>query len=311
MKPMANKHVVHKDSAISYQSKINILVADLVRIMCNVSRLCEEEERTRKAQEFMIRMQYSGYSKKERSIVFVKAKYKYKKKIEEDTTGTRPMYRSKTWNEEDRKKEKIAKRTNWYKKGGYETVFFVDATPDQELAKKCEEIFKKSELKIKVIERSGQSVKQALSRSDPFKSKNCKNDSCEVCLTEENVNCKIREVVYCISCDGTKETGEKCTNIKYIGETSRSIGERFAEHRKAYLHEEEEQKKKSVFYDHLTKVHDGIPQPMKLEIIASCPGDAMLRQMTEAVKISEEKPVANTKEEWVQNIPRSRRERTN
>ena len=208
----------------------------------------------------------------------------------------------------------MEKRRSWYKKGGYDTVFFVDATPDQELANKCREIFKKSELKIKVIERSGQSVKQALSRSDPFKPKNCSNALCAVCILEENsenVNCKNREVVYRISCDGTKENGEKCENITYVGETSRSIKERFTEHTKSYLHEVEEQRKKSVFYDHVTKEHNRIPQPLKLEIIASYPGDAMLRQMAEAVMISDEKPVINTKEEWVQNQPRKRKERRN
>ena len=311
MKPMANKHVVHRDSGISYQSKINILVADLVRIMCNVSRLCKEEERTRRVQEFMTRMQYSGYSKSERSAVLIKANHKYEKKIEEDTTGERPMYRSKTWNAEERRKEKIAKKTNWYKKGGYDTVFFVDATPDQELANKCREIFKKAELNIKVIEKSGQSVRKALSRSDPFKTKNCKKESCEVCATEDKVNCKHREVVYKISCDGTKENGEKCKNITYIGETSRSIAERFSEHKRALLHESTEQKKKSVFYEHITKEHNQVPQPLKLEIVGSYPGDAMLRQMAEAVMIADEKPVINSKDEWIQNQPRKRNERRN
>ena len=118
-------------------------------------------------------------------------------------------------------------------------------------------------------------------------------------------------MVYKISCDGTKENGEKCKNITYIGETSRSIAERFAEHKRALLHESTEQKKKSVFYEHITKEHNQVPQPLKLEIVGSYPGDAMLRQMAEAVMIADEKPVINSKDEWIQNQPRKRNERRN
>ena len=39
MKPIASKHVISKTSALSEETKMNILVADLVRIMRNVSPL--------------------------------------------------------------------------------------------------------------------------------------------------------------------------------------------------------------------------------------------------------------------------------
>ena len=52
-KPMSNKYLVHRESAIPTRSKMNILIADLVRIMRNVSRLCKLEERNSKIQEFV------------------------------------------------------------------------------------------------------------------------------------------------------------------------------------------------------------------------------------------------------------------
>ena len=66
-KPISNKYVIHRDTALPIRSKNNILVADLVRIMRNVSRLCRTEERVLKIQEFIDRMQYSGYAKSERA----------------------------------------------------------------------------------------------------------------------------------------------------------------------------------------------------------------------------------------------------
>ena len=53
MKPMSNKYVVHKESAMSQKSKINILTADLIRIMRNISELCKPEEREIKIQHYI------------------------------------------------------------------------------------------------------------------------------------------------------------------------------------------------------------------------------------------------------------------
>ena len=49
-KPMANKYVVHHESALPPKNKINILVADLLTVMKNVSALCSLEERQEKIQ---------------------------------------------------------------------------------------------------------------------------------------------------------------------------------------------------------------------------------------------------------------------
>ena len=53
MKKIASKSVINKDSAISQDAKVNILVADLVRIMRNVSKHCEMNERTQHVQHFL------------------------------------------------------------------------------------------------------------------------------------------------------------------------------------------------------------------------------------------------------------------
>ena len=45
--------------------------------------------------------------------------------------------------------------------------------------------------------------------------------------------------------------------------------------------------KNSVFHKHMIEWHDSIPQDINIDILAMCPGDAMLRQVTEAVSINE------------------------
>ena len=84
----------------------------------------------------------------------------------------------------------------------------------------------------------------------------------------------------------------------YIGETARSIGERASEHFSKY----ENKDKNSVFHKHMVERHDAVPQRLALDLLAKCPGDAMLRQVTEAFFINELNPTLNTtlntKEEW-------------
>ena len=144
MKPMANKYLINNRSALSATTKNNVLVADLVRIMRNVSLQCPESERQKHIQHFIKRMQFSGYHQRERVKVYNKAKRRFEKIIEKDQKGECPMYRGKFWERRRREQEKIHKKRTWYTKGGYETVLFVDATPNGELAKECQKILKES-----------------------------------------------------------------------------------------------------------------------------------------------------------------------
>ena len=113
-KSMASKFVIHNDSAISARSKTNILIADLLRIMKTISRNCPDEERKKKIQEFIKRMQFSGYPKKERAYVYKKAKSKYDECLRKHDAGEQPFYRGKSWNFKERKEEKRVKRKTWY-----------------------------------------------------------------------------------------------------------------------------------------------------------------------------------------------------
>ena len=158
---------------MAYKVKESVLVADLTRVMRNISPLCADDERKGKIQHYMARMQYSGYGIEERVKIYRAAKRRYDEMVRKDEEGIQPLYRSKEWNRTERMKEKERKKRTWFKGDGSEAVFFVDATPESELAEKCRKEFRKSGLKVKVVERSGRSVKRTLVKSNPFKKPGC------------------------------------------------------------------------------------------------------------------------------------------
>ena len=290
MKEISSKHVINKKSALSTNTKINILVTDLLRIMRNISPDCQKSERTKHIQLFLNRMQFSGYNMQERVKVYQRACSKYNKILENAKIGTCPLYRSKFWNKEQRDLNKKIKKTSSFKAGKYESVMFVDATPNSTLAKCCQTILDEAEIKIKVQERAGISLKRLLSRSNPFRSAHCENLNCNICTRTDRINCKQRDSVYEIKCS--------CGD-SYIGETSRSISERFNEHIT---------KKNSVLQRHANEKHHDTHQQYELQLITTCQQDAMLRQVSEAVYIREFDPSINAKEEWGNtNVPKDRR----
>ena len=270
-KPMANTQVIHKNSAISEKSKHNILVADLVRIMRNISSMCKKDERKKKVQFFINKMQNSGYSSEERAKVYKSAKKKYDDMLKRDQEGETPLYREKNWNRLERLKEKEKKKISWYKSGKNEAeaVFFVRATPEGKLAEECKKEFKKAGLKIKVVEKTGKSIKRELVKSNPFKKIGC-GKGCRIC--ELGVDCKAREFYYRISCED-----EACVGTEYEGETSRSAGERFPEHLRLIEDRREQVHQQSVFYKLAWERHARAVPPLKFEILGKFPNDPRMR----------------------------------
>ena len=149
MKPVLSRYVIRKDSAISYNTKLNILTNELTHVMRNISPHVAMEEKQLHIQYFMHRLQFSGYNKEERIKVYMKSKIKFQERRNNEISRTISLYRSKFWNIGKRRKEKEQKRKDWYKKGGYKSTFFVNATPKEKLACKCQSIFKECGLPIR------------------------------------------------------------------------------------------------------------------------------------------------------------------
>ena len=246
----------------------------------------------------------------ERVKVYRTAKRRYEEMVKKDTEGVQPLYRSKDWNRAERVKEKERKKRTWFKGNDSEAVFFVDATPESELADKCRKEFQRSGLKVKVVERSGRSVKRTLVKSNPFKKLCCNNKKCQVCALGGEVDCKSREVLYKISCIRTDTEGNSCVDVNYEGETSRSLAERFGGHMSMIKSKSEQVRQGSFLHKHMWESHNGGIPPLSIEVLRRFPGDPALRQATEAVSIRINKPSMNGKEEWT-NEPRKRKSDVN
>ena len=203
------------------------------------------------------------------------------------------MYRGKSYEKTERMRKKAEKSRNWFGKKGEVSTFFVEVTPNSELRKQCQQVIDEVKLPVKVIEKSGESLKSQFVKSDPFHRGKCNDDSCGTCRNiVKGGFCKTRELIYKGSCSKRGQESPP-DDGNYIGRTARSAGERLSEH----LKDVSEMKQNSTFVAHLEKYHEGGDKTISFEILTRCPSDALLRQATEAVLIREMKPGLNRKDE--------------
>lgn len=229
-------------------------------------------------------MQFSGYQKKFLLEIINSAVNAYEKMAKRERDGIRPMYRDRRWNWEEREKKKREDKANWYKKGGYQSVVFVPATPDSELSKKLKEEVSKSKYKIRVVELSGRTLQSQLQRSDPFKGQVCSRKNCAICSTGGKGPCDRNGVTYEV----------KCTcNTTYVGQTARNMYQRGKEHFSDLRN------KKGPLWQHCVQKHESVTQEFVVNTTGQYRNDSMQRQIAEAVRIRRSKnPTMNTKEEW-------------
>ena len=102
--------------------------------------------------------------------------------------------------------------------------------------------------KFRLVESAGSSLSSLLSNEDPWKGSACGMDKCKPCKQKSEVleECTSSNIVYesrCTSCNGLEKGKEEEGKIKdsrdqaasiYVGETSRSLMERSAEHHRDY-----------------------------------------------------------------------------
>ena len=133
---------------------------------------------------FFKRLQYSGFDKEFRYDIVNAAKNAYKKIKQKVEKGERKLHRPKDWKRTERKLESRTKKNNRYKKGDSETVIFVPYTESSKLKKMYQNEIKKSNCKIKVIEKSGRTLKNILKKTNPFKEDRCKRQDCFIVVVK-------------------------------------------------------------------------------------------------------------------------------
>ena len=112
----------------------------------------------------------------------------------EEDQRVRPLYRDHKWMRESRYIGKKKKLRCWY--GKYDSVIFIPATPGEDLKKRIEAEVKKTRLSIKIVEKSGRSIKQFLQVSDPTSKGECSREDCVVCETRGEGKCGSESVGY-------------------------------------------------------------------------------------------------------------------
>ena len=294
-KPTKNPRLILANSALSFSKKRTILTQECLRRLRNTKKELGFEVQKIHLDDFMLKLKNSGYTQKFRTEILDSGMKAYQKMLEEDKNGTKPLYRSRNWNEEERQASKTKKKFNWWNteksKIQYKTVLFVTPTPGGVLAKALrkreEELNRNNPERIKIEEKGGLKIKDILTSKNPFEKSKCAQKSCPLCTESQvvvthpgkvKIPCNTHNIGYrwsCITCQ------ERNIIKVYEGETGRSARTRGAEHLKEF----EKKKEKSVLFKHKQTDHKNEKVKFKMEITQKFK-DALSRQANEAVRIS-------------------------
>ena len=296
---MATKAVINANSAMPTGTKRTVLTQEMLRIMLHCSKYLAKETTNRHLNNVMKKMQYSGYKKSFRYDVTKSAMQAYRLIKEKAENGLRPINRPKDWQRDERIEEKQKKKLTWYKQGGFESVMFVPTTPGAKLRKMYEHAIRKSGIRIKVVERTGRTLKSQLQRSNPFRQRQCGRSDCFVCTTTTKGNCSTESITYKIECDESN-----CIDV-YKGETATNGYTRGKEHLQVLTAKDAAN---SPLRRHCLMEHGGEMQGFRMSITNTFRNDAMLRQITEAIQIDQvsKENLMNDRAEWNRTpVPRT------
>ena len=296
-KPMASSQVIHKRSALSWQTKKSALAGEVARRMLNCDEITWREEGVSIMNKFCGKMFISGYTEKERRIVLEEGEARVNNIKSKVAEGERPLYRTSEYKKFERAVEKQIKGRTWY--GNKETVLFVQSTPGEQLRRSIQTEANRSKISIKVVERGGKTLRSLLQKSEIEKVK-CQDNDCAICETEDKGLCSKENVGYTVVCNTCaiekKDASIKEKRVLMHGETSRTAKIRCKEHRDALL-----RKKNSNLWEHCEEEHNGEIADFKYKVVRSFHRDSLLRQIEEAKRLeSEEGTLLNDKLEFVQ-----------
>ena len=303
-KPTKNPRVLLADSAINSASKRTILTQECLRRMRNTKVELGEICRNKYLNDFMVKLKNSGYNEKFRKEILDSAWKAFEKMLDDDAKGIKPLFRHREWKRKEREESKRNSKFNWYRNTKnseivYKSVLFVPPTPGGILAKELKirekEINRNSKERIKIVEKSGQSIENILSKKDPFEKENCIEKACPICKNPEkkkNILCNTNNVGYRWLCNTCKNRDK----VKvYEGETSRSARLRGKEHLDGYRRKTSD----NVLYKHKMTEHENEDADFSMEITGRF-SDALTRQADEAVRIHgrKDEELLNSKSEF-------------
>ena len=301
-KPMNTPFTIPSRSAHTWQIKRSTLIQEGVRRMLNTSQNTPNSVRNSILEDWDHKMNMSGYDRTFRTSVIHAAVKIYNYKVDVSNQGGRPLYRPAGWQASERAVEKLVKKQTWYSGNGIQrnqAPLIMDPTPTGQLEKDIQSIFKDSDrisgIRVKLCQRGGMKV-SSTAKSDPFASKLCSREDCNICSSEQsNGNCRKSNVGYELICDPCNENGILAS---YQGETSKSGYERGNQHHDGLIKKLEE----NPLWKHSELHHNGDNALSFSMIITGTFQKAMVRQENEAIRIRESKAKyqMNSKQEFHQ-----------
>ena len=161
----------------------------------------------------------------------------------------------------------------------------VPATPKSTLKKIIEAKAKESNLRVKVVEKSGQKFGCYMKKFDKTKTKGpCEEKDCLICqhTTKMTRKCRVPSIVYQITCI---ECEKKNVKSKYYGETSFNGYTRGVQHQNSYRSKSKKTQEKSALRRHAKEVHQDKKVDYRMDVLKSFKNNPLARQVYESVKI--------------------------
>ena len=221
---MKNKCVLMRTSAVPEQTRRSALVNEVVRRLRNCHEDVEESEVADVLSRFSQKMRNSGYCADYRRQIISAGIKAHKEQKKREEAGGRPMFRTRNFEKDKRRRTKRESRFNWWKKnpgkfGKPVMMMKVPYTHGSKLLKKYKRVAESHSMEIKFVELSGYSLQNMLEKANPFGDGKCGRDDCFPCRSGKGKCCQKRGAAYEIVC-----CEEECRedNVKYCGESGRN-----------------------------------------------------------------------------------------
>ena len=284
-KEIASKYVMMRNSAMSARVKMNCLTQEVIRRLRNTRESLDWDEiKAPILTNFCKKMARSGYPESYRAEVIKSGVVGYERQLEASRSGQKPLFRPRGWQQEERRRRKMVRKTAWYRPA--DCVGFYPPTPGGELNHQINQVLeeegKRINMKLRAIETGGLSLGKMLVHPDLKRGEPCGRPGCVLDRVSggaggpHNVPSSLYRGV-CKLCEAQGESAE------YWGESG------FPGSHRSFQHEGEVESRKdsNAFAKHLALYHpeeQGNIENFNITVegVFKKP---LTRQKTEAVKI--------------------------
>ena len=230
------------------------------------------------------KMARSGYPESYRLEVIKSGVTGFERQLEASRAGQKPLFRPREWQQEERRKGKMVKKSSWYRPA--DCVGFYPPTPRGELNQEINKVLKEEGRRIgfnlRAVETGGVSLAKMLVKPDLKRGEPCGRPGCVLDQTSGGAGGphNVASCLYrgsCNLCDAIGETGE------YWGESGFCGSHRTSQHDMDVVN----RKETNAFAKHLAVFHpneQGNIANFNIQV-ESLFKKPLTRQKTEAVKI--------------------------